>query len=50
MKAINGKFINTGEKEKIQHVSREKKQVTYKGSGIRMAWDFSTAALEPKRQ
>ena len=51
MEDINGKFINTGKKEKTQHAStKKKKQLTYKGSVIRKALDFSRATLKPERQ
>lgn len=49
-KASMGNSLTLVKKKRFNTFLERKKQVTYKGSGIRMAWDFSTATLEPKRQ
>ena len=42
MKDINGKFINTGEKEKTQHASRKKNKNSShtKGQELERLWTF----------
>lgn len=40
MKDINGKFINTGEKEKTQHTSRNKNSSHTKGQELERLWTF----------
>lgn len=42
------KFLNIGDKKRFcEFLERKKKNITYKGSGIRTASDFS-AAVSPK--
>ena len=38
------------DKEKILKAAREKKQVTYKGTPIRLSADFSTETLQARRE
>lgn len=49
MKDISGTFINNGDRRLNRMLGRNN-QATCKGSGIRMALDFSTTTLEPKGQ
>lgn len=49
MKDINGKFINTGEKEKTQHTSRNKNSSHTKGQELER-FGLLRATLKPKRQ
>ncbi|XP_053414823.1 type 2 phosphatidylinositol 4,5-bisphosphate 4-phosphatase isoform X1 [Nycticebus coucang] len=43
-------FLNLKDKDKILQASRERKQVTYKGTKIRLTSDFSLATLNARRQ
>ena len=47
---INQSDKNYKNKEKIQKAAREKKQITYKGTPIRLSADFSTEALQARRE
>ena len=38
------------DKEKILKAAREKKQITYKGTPIRLSADFSTETLQARRE
>lgn len=43
-------FFNLSDKEKIVQMSRQRKEVTYNGQGVRLASDFSPAVLKARRQ
>ena len=44
------KLTKMKDKEKILKAAREKKQVTYKGTPIRLSADFSTETLQARRE
>ena len=44
------KLTKIKDKEKILKAAREKKQITYKGTPIRLSADFSTKALQARRE
>ena len=44
------KLTKIKDKEKILKAAREKKQVTYKGSPIRLSADFSSETLQARRE
>ena len=44
------KLTKIKDKEKILKASREKKQVTYKGTPIRLSADFSAKTLRARRE
>lgn len=43
-------FLNLSDKEKVVQMSRQRKEVTYNGLGVRLASDFSPAVLKARRQ
>lgn len=43
-------FLHLSDKEKIVQMSRQRKEVTYNGLGVRLASDFSPAVLKARRQ
>ena len=44
------KMIKIKDKEKILKAAREKKQITYKGTPIRLSVDFSAETLQARRE
>ena len=44
------KLTKIKDKEKILRAAREKKQVTYEGTPIRLSTDFSAETLQPRRE
>jgi len=44
------KLTKIKDKEKILKAAREKKQITYKGTPIRLSADFSTETLQARRE
>ena len=44
------KLTKMKDKEKILKAAREKKQITYKGTPIRLSADFSTETLQARRE
>ena len=44
------KLTKIKDKEKILKAAREKKQITYKGTPIRLSADFSTEILQARRE
>ena len=44
------KLTKIKDKEKILKAAREKKQITYKGTPIRLSADFSAATLQARRE
>ena len=44
------KLTKIKDKEKILKAAREKKQITYKGTPIRLSADFSTETLKARRE
>ena len=44
------KLTKIKDKEKILKAAREKKQITYKGTPIRLSADFSAEALQARRE
>lgn len=44
------RFLNWKDKEKILEVSRQRKQVSYNGTKVRLTSDFSLATLNARRQ
>ena len=47
---ISIKLTKIKDKEKILKAAREKKQITYKGTPIRLLADFSTETLQARRE
>lgn len=43
-------FLSLSDKEKVVQMSRQRKEVTYNGLGVRLASDFSPAVLKARRQ
>ena len=43
-------MINVKDKERILKAAREKQQITYKGTPIRLSADFSAESLQTKRE
>ena len=44
------KLAKIKDKEKLLKAGREKRQITYKGTPIRLTADFSAEALQPRRE
>ena len=50
MKTHNNKNGKINDKERILKAAREKQNVTYKGTTIRISADFSTETLQARRE
>ena len=50
LRHIQIKLTKIKDKEKILKAPREKKQITYKGTPIRLSVDFSTETLQVRRE
>ena len=50
LRHIVSKLTKIKDKEKILKATREKRQITYKGSPIRLSADYSAETLQPRRE